>query len=155
MKDFKDVDNAVGVVEFWGGRIAHIYHSRTTAHGYDNCTDIIGMTGKISINFVPHNNRVQVFTASGITQDCTASWIDPYREAFVTELNQFTDAILDNKEVPMRLSPAYTGLKIATALQESLETGQRLTSMKMVSESFAMAMRPARITIPMSDRTRK
>ncbi|KAJ5110126.1 hypothetical protein N7532_002771 [Penicillium argentinense] len=126
MKDFKDADNAVGVVEFWGGRIAHYYHSRTTSHGYDNCTDIIGMTGKISINSVPHYNRVQVSNASGIVQDCTPSWIDRYREAFVTELNEFTDAILDNKELPMRISAAYTGLKIATALQKSLETGQKI-----------------------------
>ncbi|CAP91273.1 hypothetical protein E8E15_002668 [Penicillium rubens] len=126
MKDFKDVDNSVGVVEFWGGRIAHYYHSRTTSHGYDNCTDIIGMNGKISINSVPHSNRVQVSNASGIMQDCTPSWIDRYREAFVTEVNQFTDAILDNTELPMRLSAAYTGLKIATAFQESLETGRKI-----------------------------
>lgn len=59
-------------------------------------------------------------------QDCTPSWIDRYREAFITELNQFTDAILDNTELPMRLSAAYTGLKIATAFQESLGTGRKI-----------------------------
>ncbi len=76
MRDFKDVDNAVAVVEFWGGRIAHYYHSRTTSNGYDNSTDIIGMTGKISINSVPHHNRVQVSNAAGITQEVSHSWID-------------------------------------------------------------------------------
>lgn len=126
MKEFKDVDNAVAVVEFWGGRIAHYYHSRTTSNGYDNSTDIIGMTGKISINSVPHRNKVQVSNATGIIQEVTPSWIDRYREAFVTELNQFTDAILDKTELPMTLSAALTGLKIAVALQKSLETGRKI-----------------------------
>ncbi|KAJ5981785.1 hypothetical protein N7499_009159 [Penicillium canescens] len=126
MKDFKDVDNAVAVVEFWGGRIAHYYHSRTTSNGYDNSTDIIGMTGKISINSVPHHNRVQVSNAAGITQEVSHSWIDRYREAFVTELNEFTNAILDKSELPMTLSAALTGLKIATALRKSLETGEKI-----------------------------
>ncbi len=126
MKEFRDVDNAVAVVEFWGGRIAHYYHSRTTSNGYDNSTDIIGMTGKISINSVPHRNKVQVSNATGIIQEVTPSWIDRYREAFVTELNQFTDAILDKTELPMTLSAALTGLKIAVALQKSLETGRKI-----------------------------
>ncbi|GIJ86529.1 hypothetical protein Asppvi_005418 [Aspergillus pseudoviridinutans] len=126
MKDFKDVDNAMGVVEFWGGRIAQYYHSRTTSHGYDNCTDIFGMTGKISINSVPHHNRVQVSNAAGIQQDVTPSWIDRYREAFVTELSQFINAILDKTELPMTLTAALTSLKIATALQKSLETGGKI-----------------------------
>ena len=126
LKDCQDADNAVGVVEFWGGKIAHYYHSRTTAHGYDNCTEIIGTKGKISINLVPHSNRVQISNSSGIVQDATPGWIDRYREAFVTELNQFTDAILEGKELPLRLESAYSGLHIAVALQESLRTGRKI-----------------------------
>ncbi|KAE8141884.1 hypothetical protein BDV38DRAFT_278667 [Aspergillus pseudotamarii] len=126
LKDCQDADNAVGVVEFWGGRIAHYYHSRTTAHGYDNCTEIIGTKGKISINLVPHSNRVQISNSSGIVQDATPGWIDRYREAFVTELNQFTDAILEGKKLPLRLESAYSGLHIALALQESLRTGRKI-----------------------------
>ena len=108
------------------GRIAYCYHSLTTSHGYDNCTDIIGMNGRISINSIPHSNRVQVLNASGIVQDVTPSWIDRYKEAFVTELTQFIDAVLDGIELPLRLTSAYTGLKIATDLQYSLKTGLRI-----------------------------
>ncbi|KAE8380461.1 hypothetical protein BDV26DRAFT_279528 [Aspergillus bertholletiae] len=126
LKDCHDVDNAVGVVEFWGGKIAYYYHSRTTAHGYDNCTEIIGTEGKVSINLVPHNNRVQISNSSGILQDATPGWIDRYREAFVAELNQFTNSILDGNELPLRLKSAYSGLQIALSLQESLRTGCRI-----------------------------
>lgn len=126
MAEFQDVDNAVGVVEFWGGKIAHYYHSRTTAHGYDNCTEIVGTEGKVSINLVPHSNRVQVSNSLGISQDATPGWIDRYREAFVTELDQFTESILEGKELPLRLASACTGLEIALCLQESLRTGCKI-----------------------------
>lgn len=126
MAEFNDADNAIGVVEFWNGKIAYYYHSRTTSHGYDNCTEVVGKTGKISINLVPHRNRVQVSNASGIVQDATPDWIERYQSAFVTELEQFTESILEDKELPLRLTSAYTGLQIALALQESLTTGQKI-----------------------------
>lgn len=126
LSEVQDVDNAVGVVEFWGGKIAHYYHSRTTAHGYDNCTEIVGTKGKVSVNLVPHSNRIQVSNSSGIVQDATPGWIDRYREAFVVELDQFTDSILENKELPLRLTSACTGLEIALCLQESLRTGRKI-----------------------------
>lgn len=34
LKAMDDVDNGVGVVEFWGGKIAYFYCSRTQAHGH-------------------------------------------------------------------------------------------------------------------------
>ncbi|RJE25126.1 NAD-binding Rossmann fold oxidoreductase [Aspergillus sclerotialis] len=126
LAEFQDVDNAVGIVEFWGGKIAHYYHSRTTAHGYDNCTEIVGTEGKVSINLVPHSNRVQVSNFMGIVQDATPCWFDRYREAFVAELEQFTDSILEGKELPLRLTSACTGLEIALGLQESLRTGCKI-----------------------------
>ncbi|KAI9035933.1 uncharacterized protein KD926_002598 [Aspergillus affinis] len=126
LMDVGDVDNGIGVVKFWNGKIAHYYHSRTTAHGYDNCTEIIGSKGKVSINLVPNRNRVQVSNEAGIVQDATSSWIDRYSEAFVTELEEFTGAILEGRELPLRLESAYTGLNIALSLQESLRTGKKI-----------------------------
>lgn len=126
MSEFNDVDNAVGVVEFWGGKIAYYYHSRTTFHGYDNCTEIIGSNGKISINLIPHANRIQVSNLAGIQQDATPGWIERYQDAFVTELDEFVSAVLDGKELPLKLSSAYKGMKLAFALQESLVTGKKI-----------------------------
>ncbi|KAL2811449.1 hypothetical protein BJX63DRAFT_433452 [Aspergillus granulosus] len=75
MAEFNDVDNAVGVVEFWGGKTAYYYHSRTTMHGYDNCTEIVGSEGKIGINLVPVVNEVTVSGKGGIVQEAYPSWI--------------------------------------------------------------------------------
>ncbi|EAW17029.1 NAD-binding Rossmann fold oxidoreductase family protein [Aspergillus fischeri NRRL 181] len=126
MTEFNDVDNAVGVVEFWDGRIAYYYHSRTTLHGYDNCTEIVGTDGKIGINLIPTMNKVQVSGPNGIVSEALPSWMDQYEEAFVTELDVFVEAILDGKEFPLKIEAALTGLRIAQALQESLVSGKKI-----------------------------
>lgn len=123
MKEFNDADNAVGVVEFWGRRIAHFYHSRTGSSGYDNTTDIFGTEGKITINGNARRNRVEITGAHGVRNETHAGWIDRYEDAFINEVNDFTAAILDKGELPMKVSSAVTSLKIALALQESLVSG--------------------------------
>lgn len=126
MTEFNDVDNSVGVVEFWDGRIAHYYHSRTTSHGYDNCTEIVGTDGKIGINLIPTLNKVQVSGQNGIVCQAFPSWMDQYQDAFVAEMDAFTEAILDEKELPLSLEAALTGLKIAQALQDSVMSGKKI-----------------------------
>lgn len=123
MEEFHDSDNAVGVVEFWGGKIAHFYHSRTGSSGYDNTTDIFGTEGRLTINSNARKNRVEITGPHGVRNDTHEGWIDRYESAFVTEVNDFTTAILDNNELPMKLDSALTSLKIALALQESLVSG--------------------------------
>jgi myo-inositol 2-dehydrogenase / D-chiro-inositol 1-dehydrogenase len=126
LAEFHDADNAVGVVEFWNGKIAYYYHSRTTAHGYDNATEIFGTNGKLSINIIPRNNRIEISDALGVRSEVTPSWVDRYEDAFVTELKHFTDAILDNTELPINLTTAMASLRIALGLQESLVTREQI-----------------------------
>lgn len=126
MAEFNDVDNSVGVVEFWDGRIAHYYHSRTTMHGYDNCTEIVGTDGKIGINLIPTLNKVQVSGRNGIVTEAFPSWMDQYQEAFVAEMDAFTAAILDGTELSLKLEAALTGLRIAQALQGSVVSGEKI-----------------------------
>ncbi|KAH6995675.1 NAD-binding Rossmann fold oxidoreductase family protein [Ilyonectria sp. MPI-CAGE-AT-0026] len=121
-----DADNAVGVCEFWDGKIAHFYHSRTFAHGYDNATEIIGTSGKLSINMTPRRNRVEICDSAGVKTEPTPSWYDRYISAFVIEANAWVEAILDEKPMPIPLRSVVTSLVIAKALQESLKTGQRI-----------------------------
>ncbi|KAH6867525.1 NAD-binding Rossmann fold oxidoreductase family protein [Thelonectria olida] len=122
-----DADNAVGICEFWDGKIAFFYNSRMAAHGYDNMTEIFGTKGKLSVNLVPRQNRVEMCDDEGYIKTApTPSWYDRYEKAFVIELVSWVDALLDGKPIPIPLRSALTGLAIADALQESLRTGRRI-----------------------------
>lgn len=121
-----DADNAVGICEFWGGKIAFFYNSRTAAHGYDNQTEIFGTAGKISVNLVSRQNKLEICDAGGVRVEANPSWSDRYTQAFVTELGAFVDAVLDDEPMPIPLRSALTSLKISMALQHSLQTGEKV-----------------------------
>ncbi|TDZ23966.1 Myo-inositol 2-dehydrogenase [Colletotrichum orbiculare MAFF 240422] len=122
-----DADNAVGVCEFWDGKIAHFYHSRSSSHGYDNVTEIFGTSGKLTVNATPRKNRVELCDTDGFVKiEPTPSWYDRYTSSFVVEANAFVNAIFDDEPLPIPLRSAITSLRIATGLQESLRTGQKI-----------------------------
>ncbi|KAK0663526.1 scyllo-inositol 2-dehydrogenase (NAD(+)) [Lasiodiplodia hormozganensis] len=116
----RDVDNGIGVVEFWGGKMAYYYCSRTQAHGQDVATEIIGTHGKIMVNLIPRINHIQVASATGINHEVPPEYWERFEDAFATEANEFCDSILENKPVPVPMNLGVKGMKIAWALQHAL-----------------------------------
>lgn len=127
LEEIGDADNAIGVCEYWNGKIAYFYHSRTAKQGYDNPTEIFGTEGKLSVNLVPRSNAVELSDKDGyVKTGVTPGWYERYAMAFVREARDWVDALLDNKPMPVPLTSVLTSLRIATALQESLRTGKKI-----------------------------
>lgn len=142
LRKWNDVDNGVGVVEFWGGKLAYVscrdapncvadvfsyfYSSRMMAAGQHDMTEVIGTEGKLTINANPQQNLVEMHETTGIRREIPQTYYGRFEQAFVTEANEFTDACLDNTKLPFKLSGAVQALKIGCALQESLNTGRKI-----------------------------
>ena len=124
LKEFQDVDNAVGVVEFWGGKIAYFYCSRTQAHGHDVCTEVTGTTGKIMVNVVPRANNVVLADKLGMRHEVQPEYWQRFEDAFATEANEFIDSIARNTPVPLPMETGIVVMKIGRALQQALLTGE-------------------------------
>jgi myo-inositol 2-dehydrogenase/D-chiro-inositol 1-dehydrogenase len=124
LKGLSDVDNGVGVVEFWGGKIGYFYCSRTQAHGHDVATEIVGTTGKMSVNLVPKIDEVIYADKNGWGHKVQPEYWERFENAFALEANEFVDCVLDDKQVPVGLDIGLKGLRIGWALQESLLTGE-------------------------------
>jgi myo-inositol 2-dehydrogenase/D-chiro-inositol 1-dehydrogenase len=122
-----DVDNGIGIVEFWSGRIAYYYESRTSAHGFDNVCELWGTDGKLMVNSTPRKNRVQLCGRDGYTKvEPDLTWYDRYVPAYVDEANTWVDAILDAEPLPIPLRSSLKSLIIANGLMESLRTGRKV-----------------------------
>lgn len=132
-----DVDNGVGIVEFHGGKIAYFYASRMMAAGQIDTTEIIGTHGKIVVNGNPLTNLVELHESNGIRREVPQTYYDRFEQAFVTESNEFTECVLDRKELPFGLSGAITAVKIGDALQKSLRTGRKLEYNELGEEMVA------------------
>ncbi|KAF4451095.1 myo-inositol 2-dehydrogenase [Fusarium austroafricanum] len=126
LRKHKDVDNGVGIVEFWGGKVAYFYSSRMMAAGSHDMTEIIGTEGKLAINANPVGSLVEMHEAAGVRRQIPGDYYGRFEHAFVTEANEFTAAVLDNNKLPFKLSGAVQAVQIGCALQESLNSGQKI-----------------------------
>lgn len=116
----RDVDNGIGVIEFWDGKMAYFYNSRTQAHGQDVSTEIIGTHGKIMVNLIPRINHIQVANADGINHEVPPEYWERFEDAFATEANEFCESIVDDKPPPLSMELGLKGMEIAWALQHAL-----------------------------------
>ena len=126
LKELKDVDNGVGIVEYWGGKMAYFMCSRTQAHGHDVCTEITGTDGKVMVNVIPKSNNVVVADKLGMRHEVQPEYWQRFEDAFATEANEFVEAVLEDKPVPLPLSSGMMVMKIGWALQDALLTGERI-----------------------------
>ena len=126
LRRYNDVDNGVGIVEFWGGRIAYFYSSRMMAAGQHDMTEIIGTEGKLTVNGNPMNSLVEISEPAGIRREIPPHYYGRFEYAFVAEANEFVEACLENKKLPFKLTGAVQAVKIGCALQESLISGKKI-----------------------------
>ncbi|KAF2153519.1 NAD-binding Rossmann fold oxidoreductase family protein [Myriangium duriaei CBS 260.36] len=126
LRQHQDVDNAVGVVEFWEDRIAYFYASRTMAAGQHDMSEIVGTEGKLIVNGNPQTNLLEISDKTGYRREVPPDYYGRFGEAFATEANEFTAACLDDTPLPFKLTGAVRALQIGAALQESLRSGKKI-----------------------------
>lgn len=123
---FKDCDNAFANVKFWDGRMANFYVTRMMTHGQEDYTEILGTEAKITVNKNVNNNLVTISDPHGVRHEAPEDFYARFEMAFVTELNEFTKYIVNDKPVPFSLDANLKALKWAKYLQHCVETGKVL-----------------------------
>ena len=56
--------------------------------------------------------------------ECTPTFYERFEEAFVAELNAFTDAVRNDTPLPLSLRDATEATRIGLAIQQSLKTAR-------------------------------
>jgi predicted dehydrogenase len=66
LAELSDVDNAVAIVEFWGGRIAQFFMSHIIVTGQHDILEVIGTKEKLVVNGYPAESLVEMHEMGGI-----------------------------------------------------------------------------------------
>jgi myo-inositol 2-dehydrogenase/D-chiro-inositol 1-dehydrogenase len=131
LRESGDVDNGVAICEFEGGKLAMFYASRTQAHGNDTQSEVIGTAGALAIGHNPRANRVEIYDATGIRNECTPSFFDRFEDAFLHEARAFVAAVQGgapaHAQAGATLADALEATRIGIALRQSLQSGQAVT----------------------------
>ncbi|WP_144142510.1 Gfo/Idh/MocA family oxidoreductase [Paraburkholderia sp. BCC1884] len=124
LREFDDVDNGVAICEFEDGKLAMFYASRTQAHGNDTHSEVIGTAGGLTIGRNPRANRVEIYDATGVRNECTPSFFDRFEEAFLYEARAFVEAVGGGAQAGATLGDALEATRIGVAMRESLVWGE-------------------------------
>jgi myo-inositol 2-dehydrogenase / D-chiro-inositol 1-dehydrogenase len=121
---YNDADNGAALIQFNNGSIGMFYAGRTCAHGYHIETEIIGTKGALRIGTVPQKNLVTVFNDEGVVQECTSGFIERFEQAYVAEVQEFVNCILENRKPGVLVKDGVKSTEIAYACKESFENNR-------------------------------
>lgn len=74
---------------------------------------------------------MEIRDSFGARRELPKHYYERFREAFVTEANEFTACCLDDLELPVSLDSSVRAVAIGHALQKSLVTGEKIFSDKV------------------------
>jgi scyllo-inositol 2-dehydrogenase (NAD+) len=112
MKTIGDIDNAVTSLYFASGALGVIDLSRNGVYGYDIRTEILGTEGTLKIGYL-RETPIMVMTKYGITHDTVPYFTERFEQAYISQLQNFADNLLQNRP------PAVTCADGVAALQAS------------------------------------
>lgn len=115
-----DVDTAIVTLTFANGALGIIDNSHKAVYGYDQRVEVFGSGGALAAeNDVP--SQVRLSDAHGVHGDKPLYFfLERYREAFVSEMKAFFEAIKTGTETPVTGYDGLMDLAIGLAAKKSL-----------------------------------
>jgi myo-inositol 2-dehydrogenase/D-chiro-inositol 1-dehydrogenase len=116
-----DIDTAVLNLKFKNGVMAVIDNCRQAVYGYDQRLEVFGSKGAAIANN-DAVNTVQFYDKNTVYQDkIPFFFLERYMSSYQEEMNQFIDAIINDKEVPVTGSDGMMDVIVAMAATKSIK----------------------------------
>jgi scyllo-inositol 2-dehydrogenase (NAD+) len=114
MKTIDDIDNAVTSLYFTSGALGVIDLSRNGVYGYDIRTEILGTKGTLKIGYL-RETPILVMTKEGITHDTVPYFTERFEQAYITQLQDFVNNVLERKPPPVTCADGVAALQASAA----------------------------------------
>lgn len=116
-----DVDTAIITMKMANGALAVIDNSRKAAYGYDQRAELFGSKGMVATSNDTVSSAV-ISNADGVTGEKPLFFfLERYMGSFSEEMRQFTEAVINDTEVPVGVHAGLQSVKIGLAARKSVE----------------------------------
>lgn len=116
-----DIDTAIITLKLANGALAVIDNSRQAAYGYDQRAEVFGSKGQVAVSNDTQSTAV-LSTKDGVSAEKPLYFfLERYMASFIKEVGQFTDAVLNDTEVPVDIEAGLQPILIAKAAKKSLD----------------------------------
>ena len=116
-----DVDTAIITMKMANGALAVIDNSRKADYGYDQRAELFGSKGMVATSNDTVSSAV-ISNADGVTGEKPLFFfLERYMDSFSEEMRQFTEAVINDTEVPVGILAGLQSVKIGLAARKSVE----------------------------------
>jgi myo-inositol 2-dehydrogenase/D-chiro-inositol 1-dehydrogenase len=116
--EFGDIDTSIVTLRFAGGGIAVIDNSRRAGFGYDVRTEIFGANGALFVGY-SRDTPILHLTPTGVHSDHVHWFLERFDQAYVDELRDFVDAIVEDRPVAIPGEDGRAAMALAYACEAS------------------------------------
>jgi len=126
MKEVDDIDNAIVALTFVDGHMGVVDLSRSGIYGYDIRTEILGTKGTLQVGYLKQTPML-LLTKEGVTHDTVPYFTQRFEQAYVAQLQDFVDNLLQGKQPAVTGSDGIAALRISMAATASFKEGRPVT----------------------------
>jgi len=105
-------------LKFGKGAIGNIESHAQAAYGYDVRTEIVGSKGSIMVGSL-NRTPATFMSINGRTQDIADHFLSSFADAYVAEMRDFVDCMLQEREPRVTGKDGLKALAIAVAAEQS------------------------------------
>jgi inositol 2-dehydrogenase len=120
MKSVGDIDNAIINLVFESGMLGAVHLSRNAVFGYDIRAEVWGTKGSLQIGYL-RQNPILVMTKEGITHDAVPYFMERFANAYLVQIQDFVDKVLNDGEPTITGADAVAVLRVSLAATKSLK----------------------------------
>ena len=114
-----DFDTAIITLKMANGALCVIDNSRRAAYGYDQRAEVFGNKGSVASANDTLSSAV-ISDENGVTGEKPLYFfLERYMQSYTTEMLDFVDAIVNDKDVPCGIDAGLQSVKIALAAKKS------------------------------------
>lgn len=118
LTQFGDVFAGVVNLKFDGGAIGNIESHSQAVYGYDVRTEIVGSKGSILVGSL-HQTPATFLTTGGSVRPIADHFLTTFADAYVAEIQDFVDAMLNDRSPRVTGEDGLKALAIAVAAENS------------------------------------
>ena len=123
MKEVGDIDNAIVTLTFVNGHMGVVDLSRSGIYGYDIRTEILGTKGTLQIGYL-RQTPMRLLTKEGVMHDTVPYFTQRFEQAYVTQLQDFVDSLLQGKQPSVTGGDGIAAFRISVAATASYKEGR-------------------------------
>ena len=116
-----DIDNAIATLTFADGALGVVDLTRNGLYGYDIAADILGTEGTLRAGYL-QETPLLVMKKNSVTHDTVPFFPERFGAAYVEQLRDFAQNLLEGRPPPVTLEDGIAALRIAVAATRSYQT---------------------------------